>query len=107
MGCDCVEFLQDIENKSKMCQSVINCSLVQEAPQAQRLPLGEAVTKNGSSEPVLVTDEGQTGTNFTKQLPYLVQDLPSSAPVCALGHLPPGEGFVYFKLQFIYSNGFD
>ena len=26
--------------------------------------------------------------------------LPSSAPVCALGHLPPGEGF-FAKQQFI------
>ena len=52
-----------------MCQSVINCSLHYQRGSAPRLPLGEAVTKNGSSEPVLVTDEGQTGTNFTKQLP--------------------------------------
>ena len=28
------------------------------APQAQRLPLGEAVAKIGTSEPILVTDEG-------------------------------------------------
>ena len=27
MGCDCVEFLQDIENKSKMCHRERNCSL--------------------------------------------------------------------------------
>ena len=48
---------------------MINCSLRYWRGSAQRLPLGEAVTKNGSSEPVLVTDEGQTGTNFTEQLP--------------------------------------
>ena len=52
-----------------MCQSVINCSLRYRRGSAQRLPLGEAVTKNGSSEPVLVTDEGQTGTNFIELLP--------------------------------------
>ncbi|MEE1329555.1 MAG: hypothetical protein UHS47_13540, partial [Oscillospiraceae bacterium] len=46
----------------------VNCSLYYWRGSAQRLPLGEAVTKNGSSEPVLVTDEGQPETSFTEQL---------------------------------------
>ena len=35
------------------------------ARRAQRLPLGEAVAKIGSSEPILVTDEGKTGSEIT------------------------------------------
>ena len=30
----------------------------------KRLPLGEAVAKIGSSEPILVTDEGKTGSKI-------------------------------------------
>ena len=31
----------------------------------KRLPLGEAVTKIGFSKPILVTDEGKTGSEIT------------------------------------------
>jgi len=59
---------------------------------AKRLPLGEAGAENGTSEPFSVTDEGSPCTDCCTMIVDLDYGLPSSAPVCALGHLPPGEG---------------
>ena len=41
------------------CTKLLFTHLARERPW---LPLGEAVTKNGSSEPILVTDEGLNST---------------------------------------------
>jgi hypothetical protein len=63
-----MKFSAKASGQFKKSFETVNCSLRYWRGSAQRLPLGEAVTKNGSSEPVLVTDEGQTGTNFIEQL---------------------------------------
>ena len=60
----------------------------------KRLPLGEAVAEIGASEPISVTDEGQPLRCFLRFFASKVLVLPSSAPVCELGHLPPGEGIL-------------
>ena len=67
---------------------------------AQRLPLGEAVATIGSSEPIVVTDEGLPQADYTEMSINSVQGTPSSVffDLPSLGanrkiHLPPGEGF--------------
>jgi len=52
------------------------------------LPLGEAVERSE-------TDEGSGIGNRTVLTEHDadLSEVPSSAPVCALGHLPPGEGW--------------
>ena len=40
-----------------------------------------------------MTDEGNSLTKYTAEATNKGNARPSSAPVCALGHLPPGEGF--------------
>ena len=54
-----------------------------------------------------MTDEGQPLRCFLRFFASKVLVLPSSAPVCELGHLPPGEGFCLFgyekqDLSFLY-----
>jgi len=55
-----------------------------------RLPLGEAVERSETDEGNGI-DNRAVLTEHDAALPTL----PSSAPVCALGHLPPGEDFFY------------
>ena len=49
--------------------------------------------------------EGQTGEGKTAEMQALSYEtaqnptiFPSSAPVCELGHLPPGEGYLHIQI---------
>ena len=42
---------------------------------------------------LILTDEGKTTDENKKKFVGSDNGCPSSAPVCELGHLPPGKGF--------------
>ncbi len=45
----------------------------------------------------------RAGEHFQSASPYVTAPRPSSAPVCALGHLPPGEGILGASRSFPFQ----
>jgi hypothetical protein len=59
----------------------------------QRLLLGEAGAKMALRNHFLRLMRANLEPNYFEMCIILIPGCPSSAPVCALEHLPPGEGY--------------
>ena len=98
--------------RSALMGNAVNCNFAHWRGSAHSFPRGEAVAQIGTSEPIWVTDEerrnvkygfalrkiGRNGTLypfFWGAFRIPLHRRSSSAPVCALGHLPPGGRYFH------------